>query len=301
MLFKLSNLNSNLALPWVILTQLWTTRPRSDHCQIFVTSVVHCCGLLFLLKSVQFLPLPVRLQTTTYGNRRSRAWFTRGVALQRKIRDCSQSACTSCSVRLTKSTARLIRIQNRHEQLPCTRVTKTPGQSWSHSSNGWFMHPICCICTLGHIYLNHSDQRFQWKHHCGWDFHSCGLKNLECFRYFCWVMLGENPRTAPTRWQRVWLKHYSMHYSLVIHFVRCFYPHEMWGDSCTNIPAVCSFCKMISLYSSFLQKHNLFMKNVREGLFLSVDASVFRSILPRYWIKHWWNRPCHDFRRHLDD
>ena len=58
---------------------------------------------------------------------------------------------------------------------------------------------------------------------CGWVVHSCGLKHppntLSVFRYFCWVMLCEYPRTAPTRWQRVWLKHYSMHHSLVIHFV----------------------------------------------------------------------------------
>ena len=223
------------------------------------------------------------------------------MALQRKIRDCSQSACTSRSVRLSKSTARLIRIQNRHEQLPCTRVIKTPGQPWWHSSNGWFMHPICCICTLNHIYLNRSDQRFQWIAVVEL-FILVGSNTLSVFRYFCWVMLCEYPRTAPTRWQRVWLKHYSMHHSLVIHFVlSVFYPHEMSRDSCRNIPAVCFFCKMISVYSSFLQKHYLFMKNVREGLFLSVGASVFRSILPRYWHKHWRNRPWHGFRRHLDE
>ena len=49
----------------------------------------------------------------------------------------------------------------------------------------WLIHAsVCCICTLDHIYLNRSDQRFQWKHNCGWVFHSCGLKNLECFPVF---------------------------------------------------------------------------------------------------------------------
>ena len=225
------------------------------------------------------------------------------MALQRKIRDCSQSACTSRSVRLSKSTARLIRIQNWHEQLPCTRVIKTPGQPWSHSSNGWFMHPICCICTLNHIYLNRSDQRFQWKHSCGWVVHSCGLKHLECFPVFLlsdvvWISQNSSDEMATCMTQALFDASFFGNSFRSFGF---FYPHEMSRDSCRNIPAVCCFCKMISVYSSFLQKHYLFMKNVREGLFLSVGASVFRSILPRYWNKHWRNRPCHGFRRHLDE
>ena len=68
------------------------------------------------------------------------------------------------------------------------------------------------------VYLNRSDQRFQWIAVVEL-FILVGSNTLSVFRYFCWVMLCEYPRTAPTRWQRVWLKHYSMHHSLVIHFV----------------------------------------------------------------------------------
>ena len=138
---------------------------------------------------------------------------------------------------------------------------------------------------------------------CGWVVHSCGLKHLECFPVFLlsdvvWISQNSSDEMATCMTQALFDASFFGNSFRSFGF---FYPHEMSRDSCRNIPAVCSFCKMISVYSSFLQKHYLFMKNVREGLFLSVGASVFRSILPRYWNKHWRNTPCHGFRRHFDE
>ena len=105
------------------------------------------------------------------------------MALQRKIRDCLQSACTSRSVRLSKSTARLIRIQNRHEQLPCTRVIKN-ARAAVMALIKWLIH----ASYLLYLYPESHIPEPQWPavsvNSCGWVVHSCGLKHLECFPVF---------------------------------------------------------------------------------------------------------------------
>ena len=82
----------------------------------------------FLLKSVQFLSHPARLQTTTLllqlrrdfflsgGSRlrRSRAQVSRAVALQRKIRDCSQSTNPKQTAHFSIQLTRQSRYRNMH-------------------------------------------------------------------------------------------------------------------------------------------------------------------------------------------